>query len=196
MLYVPLIEPMVEPQIVPTDMTLVVRAAGAPLDLTSAVRARVREVNPRLSIGRIQEFESIVRGARAEEAFAGALLGAAALVAFVLGIIGVHGSVAQQVRRRRQEIGVRVALGARRSSIVRLVTTAALSAAGGGVVAGMAAALAGAQGLAARLYGVEPRDPATLALVCALLMASAALAALTASLRGTRVPLVTALRGE
>lgn len=195
-LYVPLVEPRVEPQIVPTDMTLVVRAAGAPLGLISAVRDAVREANPRLSVGKVQEFESIVRSARAEEAFAGALLGSAALVAFALGLIGVHGSVAQQVRRRRQEIGVRVALGASRSSIVRLVTTAALAAVGAGATVGIAAALVGAQLLDALLYGVEPRDPSTIALVCALLVASAALAAFTASLRGTRVSPVNALRGE
>jgi hypothetical protein len=195
-LYVPLIEPVVETQIVPTDMTVVIRAADARLDLVAAIREAVSDTNPRLSVGRTRHLDSIVHSARAEEAFAGALLSTAALIAWTLGVIGVYGSVAQQVRRRRREVGVRLALGASRASVLRLVTAAALRSAGAGTATGVMAALAGAHLIGSLLFDVEPRDPKTLAIVSVMLLVSASLAAIAAGLHGTQVSPVTALRSE
>jgi ABC-type antimicrobial peptide transport system permease subunit len=196
MVYVPILEPRVEQSVTPTSLTLVVRSAGDPLALTEAVKAAVRTANPTLSIGRIQELDAIVRDARAQETFVGALLLAAAAVAFALGLVGIQGNVAQFVRNRSQEVAIRIALGASRREVIGLVAQGTVRSVLTGSAAGLLAALLATPILGSLLFGVAPRDPWALALAAASLLTAALATAWLAGLRATKVSPVLALRGE
>lgn len=194
--YVPVIEPRVEQSIVPTTMRLVVRSKAPLLSLVPAVKAAIVRADPDLSIGRIQTMDSIVAASRAKEAFVGSLLLAAAAVSVLLGGIGIYGSVAQVVRRRRREIGIRLALGATRADVVKMVTIGSLRSVLLGGVAGLCVAVVAARFLRSLLFGVDVHDPMVFAVVTAILMASAGAAALLAARRGANVAPLLALRGE
>jgi hypothetical protein len=196
MVYVPILEPSVEQSVVPTSITLVVRSAGDPLMLTDAVRAAVRAANPSLSVGRIQDMDAIVGAARGEETFVGALLLAAAAVAFALGLVGIQGNVAQFVRHRTQEVAIRLALGANRREVVRLVSSGTVRSVLIGSAIGLLAALLATPLLGSLLFGVAPRDPLALTLAAVSLLLAAMGTAWLASVRATRVSLLLALRGE
>jgi hypothetical protein len=196
MVYVPILEPNVERSIVPTALTLVVRSAGDPTRLTDAVKAAVRAANPSLSIGGIQDMSAIVGSARAQETFVGALLVAAATVAFVLGLIGIQGNVAQSVRHRTQEVAIRIALGARRREVLWLVVSTALRAALIGTTVGLAAAVLVSPLLGSLLFGVAPHDPWTLGLAGASLLVCSVVTAWLTGVRATMISPLTGLRGE
>jgi len=196
MVYVPILDPPVERSVVPTSLTLVVRTAGNPLDLTDAVRAAVRTAHSSLSIGRIEEMHGIVNAARAQETFVGVMLLAAAAVAFGLGIVGIQGNVAQFVRHRTQEIAIRLALGANRREVIRLVASGTIRSVLIGSAIGLLAAVLATPLLGALLFGVAPRDPLALTLAASSLLTAAIGTALLAGVRATRVSLLSALRGE
>ena len=178
--YVPLIEPRVEQSIVPTTMRIVVRSKAQLLSLVPAVKAAVARADADLSVGRIQTMDSIVDAARGKEVFVGSLLLAAAAVSVLLGGIGIYGSVAQVVRRRRREIGIRLALGATRADVVKMVTIGSLRAVLVGGVAGLGVSLVAARFLRSLLYGVDVHDPMVFAGVTAILIASGGATALLA----------------
>ncbi|HUR20519.1 MAG TPA: ABC transporter permease [Vicinamibacterales bacterium] len=194
--YVPIMEPNVERSVVPTGLTLVVRSAGDPIRLTDAVKAAVRKSNPNLSIGGIRDMSAIVGAAHAQETFVGALLLAAASVAFALGLIGIQGNVAQSVRQRSQEIAIRLALGADRREVVGLVASATVRAVLIGTGAGLIAAVLATPLLGSLLFGVAPRDPLALGLAAASLLTAAIATAWLAGVRATKVSPLRALRGE
>ncbi|HYN06301.1 MAG TPA: ADOP family duplicated permease [Vicinamibacterales bacterium] len=194
--YIPLIEPPVELSIVPTSMTLVVRAQVPPLGLADAVKDTIAAIEPTLSVGRIQTMDAIIRAARSNETFVGVLLLLAAAVSLFLGVVGIYGGVAQVVRHRTREIGIRLALGARRTEIVWMVAAGALSAVVAGAFLGLVAVLAGTRILSALLFGVAPRDPASILLVTGILFGSSVVAALLAARQATRVAPLLAMRGE
>jgi ABC-type antimicrobial peptide transport system permease subunit len=164
--------------------------------LTDAVKTAVRKANPGLSIGGIQDMSAIVGSARAQETFVGALLLAAAAVAFALGLIGIQGNVAQSVRHRMQEIAIRLALGASRRDVVGLVATRAVRAVLIGTATGLVAAVLATPLLGSLLFGVAPRDPLALGLAGASLLTTAIVTAWVTALRGTRVSPLLALRGR
>jgi predicted lysophospholipase L1 biosynthesis ABC-type transport system permease subunit len=196
MVYVPILEPRVEQSVTPTSLTVVVRSTGDPLALTDAVKAAVRTANPTLSIGRIQELEAIVRDARAQETFVGALLLAAAAVAFGLGLVGIQGNVAQFVRNRSQELAIRIALGASRREVIGLVAHGTVRAVVIGTAFGLLAAALATPFLGSLLFGVAPHDPWALALSAAALLTAALSTAWLAGVRATMVSPLLALRGE
>jgi putative ABC transport system permease protein len=194
--YIPLIEPPVEQSMVPTDMTFVVRGQGAPLALVSDARAAIADVDPALAIGRVRSMDAIVDAARGKETFVGVLLLLAAIVSLLLGIVGVYGAVAQVVRSRTREIGIRVALGATRTEVVRMVTAGSLRAAIVGAVIGLGLSLIGVSALRALLFGVAPRDAGVLAFVTLVLLAASAVAACAAGWRAVRITPLVAIRDE
>ncbi|MGH9409984.1 MAG: ADOP family duplicated permease [Vicinamibacterales bacterium] len=194
--YIPLIEPRVEQEISPTDMTLVIRGGRDPMSLAADARAAIAGVDPALGIGRVRSMDAIVEAARGKETFVGVLLILAAAVSLLLGIVGVYGAVAQVVRSRTREIGIRIALGATRTEVVRMVTAGSLRAAIVGAVIGLGLALIGVGALRALLFGVAPRDTVVLASVTVLLLTASALAACAAGWRAVRITPLVAMRDE
>jgi hypothetical protein len=194
--YVPVRNPAVERSIVPTSMTLVIRSDVPPASLAAAVRSAIREIEPTLSIARIRTMDSIVASSIARERFLAALLLVAAAVSLFLGAIGVHGVVAQAVRRREQEIGIRVSLGARPGQVLRMVLGESVALVLIGAALGLVIALTGTRFLRAFLFEVSATDPMPLAVVTALLIAASFMASLLPARRAVRLDPIAALRSE
>jgi putative ABC transport system permease protein len=176
--------------------TLVLRTAGDPGALTNPARTVIRELDPGLALDRVQTLESVVTGSVARPRFAASVLGAFGLASLVLAVVGVYGVLSYAMTRRRRELAVRMALGARPGQVSRLVIGSGLQLAAGGVVVGLAVAVLGARVLTALLYEVSPTDPATLVAVGATLLGAAAAASWIPAWRATRVSAAEVLRGE
>lgn len=194
--YVPVIEPSPEVSIVPTDMTLVIRTTADPVALTTSVRRAIADVDPSLSVGVIRTMDAIVSEARWRETFVGVLLSIAASASLFLGVVGIYGSVAHVVHQRTREIGIRVALGASRTDVIRMVSSGAIRAVLTGSALGLGIALAGTTMLTTLLFGVEPRDPLALAMVTALLLTAAIGAARVAARRAAGIAPLIAMRND
>jgi putative ABC transport system permease protein len=192
--YVPVIQPAVEPLIVPTDTSLVLRTAGAPLALAAAVRRTIAEEDPGLSVGQVRTLDAVVDAARSREAFVGALLLFAATVSLFLGVVGIYGRVAHVGRHRTRQIGVR--LGARPIEITRTVVTGSLGAVLVGVALGLVVSLAETGTLDALLFGVAPRDPFLILAVTGVLPLGAVAAALRAARTVARIARLMAMPSD
>ncbi|MPY91455.1 MAG: FtsX-like permease family protein [Luteitalea sp.] len=194
MVYIPVRDPAVERSIVPTNMALVIRSDGPPTSLASAVRRTIREVDSSLSVARIRPMDVILATSVAIERFLAALLLVAAAASLLLGAIGVYGVATQAVRRREQEFGIRVTIGARPDQIMGMVLRESVAFVLVGVVVGIASALAATRALRAFLFEVSATDPATLAAVTALVIAVALIASLLPARRAMRLDPVATLR--
>jgi putative ABC transport system permease protein len=162
----------------------------------ASLRAAVWEVDPQQPVPRLLPMESILyREAQPWEAMA-VLLGLFASGALVLGAIGLYSVMSYVVSQRVPEIGLRMALGAERGNVVRLVVRHGLRLALGGVALGLGGSLALTRLFARLLYNTSPTDPATLAAACVALLIAAWLAALLPARRAARVDPITALRYE
>jgi putative ABC transport system permease protein len=124
------------------------------------------------------------------------LMGSFAAIALLMATIGTYGLVAYGVSRRLHEIGVRIALGARPADILRLVMGQGIALALAGIAVGLGSAAVLTRGLEKLLFGVKPLDPATFALVAAVLLAAALAASFIPARRATRVPPGVAMSGE
>ena len=178
----------------PPAYTLHVRAAGDPLALTAAIRGAFAEVSaelPFLDPRNMAEFTTIPYWPQKVGAV---LLAAVGTLALLLAAIGIYATMAYAVSRRVREIGVRVALGAARRDVVRMVVGRGLKLTGLGLVIGLAGALAVGQALRSQLLGVSSRDPLTFAGVGLLLAAVALLACVLPARRAARVDPMVALR--
>jgi putative ABC transport system permease protein len=144
----------------------------------------------------VRTLDDIVLSAKGTEAFVGTLLLAAASVSLLLGVIGVYGSVAQVVRRRTQEIGVRIALGAEPLEILQTVAALALTSVGAGAVAGLGLSYLTGKSLKSLLFGVQPADPLMFGSVAVVLLLASCTAALLAGVRAVRISPVVAMRVE
>jgi predicted permease len=176
--------------------TFVLRTAGDPAALANPTRAVVRALDPELALDRVRTLESVVRESVARPRFTAAVLGAFGLSALALAVVGVYGVLSYATARRRREMAVRMALGARPDGVRRLVLRSGLRLAAAGVAAGLAAAAAGGRVLGGLLYEVSPTDPATLAAVALVLLGAAGAASWLPARRATRVSSAEALRGE
>ena len=176
------------------SMTVVVRAAVDAAGLAPALRAAVAEMDPRLPVSNLRTMEEVVDRAVARPRLTASLLGAFGLVALLLAAVGIYGVVSYTVARRTREIGVRVALGAHRGQVVRLMVREGAAPAVLGAAVGLAAALAGAAALRGLLYGVSPTDPVSFTVLPLVLLAVAGLAAWVPARRATRVAPTEALR--
>ncbi len=179
-----------------SPMTVAVRTAADPETLAGPVRAGVRALDPGLPVYALRPLSAYVREALAATRFTLVLAAVFAGLALALAAIGLAGVLAYAVRRRRHEIGVRVALGARPGDVVRLVVGRGLLLVALGIVLGLAAALALSRSLAGLLYGVTATDPATYAALAGLLAAVAVAASWVPAQRAARIDPVTALRAE
>ncbi len=174
--------------------SLLLRSRRDPLDLAAAARRLVLDIDPRQPVGRVQTLETARSASLAAPRLTTLLLCAFAALALAVTVIGLGGVVAFGVVRRTREIGIRMALGADRGTILAAVLREGLAAVGTGLLVGAAAALLLARVIARLLFGVPPTDPVTYLAVALLLVAVAALACLLPARRATAVQPSLALR--
>jgi putative ABC transport system permease protein len=177
-------------------MEVFVRTARDPLHVVPAIRRAVLDVDAELPISRVATLEAGLAKSIAGDRFNATLLTLFAAIAFALAAIGIYGVVSYGVTQRRHEMGVRVALGAQRRDVIRLVVGRALRPVVAGVAIGLAAAVAATRVAQGLLYGTSPHDPATYAAMAALLLGVGALAAYAPSRRAATADPVSALRVE
>jgi putative ABC transport system permease protein len=175
--------------------TLVVRARSEPLGLTSTIRETVRSLDRDLPIDEVS-MAHVVSEVLGGPRFAARLFGAFAGLALFLAALGLYGLLAYSVSRRTREIGVRIALGARRADVRWLVLGEGMALTGMGIVLGLVGSVATAHLGRALLYGVPPTDPVTLGLAPLVLGAVALAACLLPVHKAIRVEPATALRSE
>jgi putative ABC transport system permease protein len=178
------------------SLNVVVRTSGEPRRLAHTAAGTVAALDPRQPVHSVVTMEELLARSVAPERVSMLLLAVLGAIALVLAATGVFGVLAYTVSSRTREIGTRVALGADRSDIARLVLGQSLRLAAAGTAAGLAVALALGRAVASMLYGVGPRDPWTLAGVCVLLGAVALLAAWVPARRAMRIDPAVALRCE
>jgi putative ABC transport system permease protein len=185
-----------ESQVIDSFVTLTVRTTGDPRGVASAVRSIVIREAPGVAPAAPATLDELVSKSIRTQRFAMLLLGLFSSVALTLAMVGVYGTVAYSVARRTREFGVRLALGARRADIGRLVLAEAARLLAIGIVAGTLAAIALTRLLGTLLYGVSPSDPWTLAAIVLVVAAATFVAQLTPALRATWVDPSTALQAE
>ena len=177
-------------------VAVVLRTAGDPAAIMTPVRAAVSRLESRDVIYGIHTMDEIIAGSLAARRVSMILLGIFAALALALASIGIYGVVSYVVGRRTHEIGVRMALGAQRADVFRLVLGEGARMALAGVAAGLAAALGLARLMANQLFGVTPQDPLTFTAVALVLTLVAMLACYLPARRAVRVDPMAALRHE
>lgn len=164
--------------------------------MEDALRATVRRMDPQLPLTHVATMTEVVSESEAPRRFNTVLVSAFALAAVVLAVLGIYGVIAFSVAARVQEMAIRMALGAERGGIVRLVLSSALKLAAVGCVLGLAGAAAASGMLRSFLYGVSPFDPLVMALAAAAVFLLAVVAAAMPARRAAAVDPIRALRGE
>jgi predicted permease len=181
---------------VAAQMTLVLRSASAVPQLEQAIRGVAASLNHEAPVSDIKAMPEILSGATAAPRSIASLFAAFAGLALVLGIIGIYGVISFFVGQRTREIGIRIAMGAQRRDILRLVVSEGLTLTVIGIVVGLGSAFALTRFLAAFLYGVSATDPLDFAAVAALFAIVALAASYVPARRAMRVDPLTALRYE
>ena len=176
--------------------TLVVRSQGDPAALTSSVRAAVRAADPELPIYSARTLDELVSERTAQRRLAVLLISVFAALALVLAAVGIYGVMSYAVTQRTQEIGIRMALGAERDHIVRMVLRSGTVMALCGVGIGLVAALGLTRLITTLLFQTSPTDPPTFSVVPVLLLGVALLACYLPARRATKVDPIIALRHE
>ncbi len=176
------------------DMYLVLRASGDPSVVVPAIRERIWRVDPNLPVDRVLGMRELLGDSVAEPRFNAALLGLFALAALALAAVGIYGVLSYTVAQRTNEIGVRMALGAERWSVIRLVVGEGLSVTLLGIMLGIAGAVALSTVMDSVLYGMTTRNPLLFAVVAAVLGIVALMAAYLPARRASRIEPVVALR--
>lgn len=177
-------------------MSLIVKTTGNPTAIVSNVRAEIRRLDPSLPVAAVQTMQDVVNHSIATQRLTGWLLSVFASLALALAAVGIYGVLSFVVSQRRQEIGIRMAIGADRGQVLGMILRNGLSLALFGLIAGLAASAALSRFIASLLHGVSPIDPVTFGLVAVVLVVVAVGACLLPALRATRVNPVSALRAE
>jgi putative ABC transport system permease protein len=175
---------------------IVVRGPAGSLGLAELVRRKIRSVDPLLPIARLRSMDRVVGESLTRQRFNAEILSVFAAAALGLACVGIFGVMWSTVRRRRAEIGVRMALGAGPSRVVREILGEGLRLIALGVGIGLAAAFGLTRLMSSLLFGVPPTDPATFAGVSLLLASAALFACWIPARRASRVDPVVALRTE
>ncbi len=170
------------------------RTSGDPLSLVAAARSKIHDVGADLPVYDVRTLSSRVGDATAQARFSALLLTVFAIAALALATIGIYGVISFAVAQRTREIGIRVALGADRGAVLRLIVGQGAGVAAVGLVLGVVAALAATRVLRALLFDVTPTDPLTLIAVVALLAVAALVACWIPARRAARLQPATALR--
>jgi len=177
-------------------MALVVRAAADPALLTSSIRAELARLDRGVPLYRVRTLDSIIRANAAAPEMRAWLFGTFAILALSLAVVGVYGVVGYLVGQRTQEIGIRLALGAERATVLVDVLREGLRPVAIGVVVGVIASLVAGRAMTQVLFGVAPNDIATIISTAGLLLLAALVATWVPARRATRVDPMTALRVE
>jgi putative ABC transport system permease protein len=175
---------------------VVVRGALPPKAIASTLRGVVRDMDPALAIGDVDTMEQLVSRSVAERRFQTLLLTAFGGIALLLALLGLYALIAYTAQRRTSEIGVRMALGAQRSAVMRLILQQGARLSLGGIVLGFACAWGVTRWLRSLLFEVQPSDPITYIGVAALFCVVAALACYVPARRATLVDPAISLRCE
>ena len=177
-------------------MSLVARTKGDPAALTGAIRQQVLAADPNQPVYNARTMEEIVSQSMAQRRFSMMLLSIFAGVALLLAAVGIYGVMSYTVTQRTHEIGIRMALGAQRTDIVRMVVRQGMLLAVVGICLGVIAALLLTRVMSGLLYGVSASDPTTFASIAILLVSFAFLACFVPARRATKVDPMVALRYE
>jgi putative ABC transport system permease protein len=177
-------------------MTLVARTEGDPAALATPVRAAIHRIDPSLPVSDVRTMDAVVADALSTPRFTGLLLGVFAALALILSAVGIYGLLSFIVSSRTREIGIRLAIGAERSSVLGMVLRSASMLAAIGVGIGIAGALFITRALGTLLHGVAPHDPVTLGAAAVALGTVAIAASAVPAWRATRVNPVVALKSE
>jgi putative ABC transport system permease protein len=188
--------PDVAMALVPAGTGVVVRSNGAVPGLFDSIRHVVQEINSQHLVYGAQTMDEIISASLAARRFSMVLLGVFAALALVLSSVGIYGVISYLVGQRTHEIGIRIALGAQRRDVLRLVLGEGSKMALLGVVIGLAAALGLTRLMANMLYGVSATDPLTFAAVAIVLTMVALAACYIPARRAMRVDPMVALRYE
>ena len=177
-------------------MYTAVRASGDPSTLASAMQREIHALDPSLPVYEIKTMDELLGASMAQRRFNMVLLVAFGALALTLAAIGTYGVMSYSVSQRTQEIGIRMALGASRSDVLKMVVGTAMRLAAAGVVIGLVAALAATRLMSSLLFGVRSSDPLTFAAVAVVLIGTALVATYLPARRATRVDPMVALRYE
>ncbi|HEV7508313.1 MAG TPA: ABC transporter permease [Thermoanaerobaculia bacterium] len=178
------------------NMVLVVRSKSNLADLSSRLRAVVASLDPEQPVSNVKTMEVVLAESTSEPKFYAVLLSAFAGLAFILSAMGIYSIISYSVAQRRHEIGIRVALGAQRSSVLTLVVGEGMVLAAIGIAAGLILAWLATHGLSSLLFGVQANDPLVFAAAVLLLSCVAMAASLIPAYRASRVSPMTAFRTQ
>ena len=197
-IYLPLAQITVPPQSTwhSFGMTLAVRTSLDPTNAISAVTSAVHQVGPDLPVVDVMTMNDVISQSISPQRFILLLLSSFAGLALVLASVGIYSVLSYSVRRRVREIGIRMALGATQSDVLRMVVSDGMKPILLGVAIGIAAALALSRMVASLIFGVRPTDPLTFAAVALLLVVVGIIATIVPAYRATRVEPVRILRDE
>ena len=180
----------------PATMNVVLRTTLPPSTLAATIESAVREADATVPVVRLREMDDVFAESIRRPRLLAQLLGMFAGLALLLAAIGTYGVLSYMVAERRREIGVRIALGANQGRVLGDVLKQGLGLTAAGLTVGLAGALALTRLMTALLFGVQPSDPATLAVVMATIVGVAAIACVVPAWRASRVDPIVVLREE
>jgi putative ABC transport system permease protein len=178
------------------NATYVIRTSQDPATMAHALRSAMHELDAELPLANVLTMREILSESIGSRRFQTLLAGAFAGAALLLACLGIYGVISYSVARRTSEIGIRIALGAQSSQVSALVLRQGIQPVLGGLVAGVAAALAVGKLIAGFLFGTAPRDPAAISTVVCMLLLVAGLACWAPARRASRIDPMAALRDE
>jgi predicted permease len=176
--------------------TLLLRTRMEPASLATSAERVIHDIDPGLAVFAVEPLDRTISRSVSQRRFTAFLLGAFAALAVILAAIGVHGLLSYNVAQRRQEIGIRIALGAGRGAVLGLILREGVGIIFAGLIGGLAGAVVLTRLLQALLFGVSPTDPLSFVVVAAVLTAVAVVATLLPARRAARVDPLPALRTE
>jgi putative ABC transport system permease protein len=177
-------------------MDIGIRTAGDPVAVEPAITAAIRAVDAQVPVLDMQTMEKMIHNRAIGLNYMAVLMGIFGLLALALSAIGIYGVMAYMVQEQTRDIGLRMALGAARQSVLMMIFRRGMVTVGAGLVVGLPLAFAFAQLLASLIYGVTAKDPLTFIAIPAALLTAASLAIYIPARRATRIDPIVALRYE